>query len=78
MTRATAASLAATRRRLDEPPAENVPGQLAVEVPAGEDKPPPCEYGRPRCHAQPARFYANGWFCVDHPAGRVAHPRTTP
>ncbi|MEV0559427.1 hypothetical protein AB0I27_39025 [Streptomyces sp. NPDC050597] len=44
-----------------------------------EDKPPPsCEYGRPRCHAQPARFYANGWFCNDHPAGRAAHPRTTP
>jgi hypothetical protein len=44
-----------------------------------EDKPPPsCEFGRPRCHAQPARFYANGWFCNDHPAGRLAPRRTTP
>ncbi|MFF3886574.1 hypothetical protein [Streptomyces sp. NPDC001914] len=32
MTRAAAASLAAMRRRLDEPPPEPVPGQLAVEV----------------------------------------------
>ncbi|MDW4905067.1 DNA (cytosine-5-)-methyltransferase [Streptomyces sp. ADMS] len=31
MTRATAATLAAMRRRLDEPPAESVPGQLAVD-----------------------------------------------
>ncbi|WP_406124949.1 aromatic ring-opening dioxygenase LigA [Streptomyces canus] len=79
MTRATAATLAAMRRRLDEPPPENVPGQLAVNVPAGEDKPPKvCDYGNPRCGAVPVRFYANGWFCDDHPAGRAAHARTTP
>ncbi|MFE9450659.1 hypothetical protein [Streptomyces sp. NPDC006739] len=56
----------------------DVPGQLAVDVPAGEDKPPNvCDYGNPRCGAVPVRFYANGWFCDDHPAGRAARARTT-
>ncbi|MBK6018535.1 aromatic ring-opening dioxygenase LigA [Streptomyces sp. MBT53] len=79
MTRATAASLAAMRRRLDEPPPENVPGQLAVEVPVAEEKPPKvCEYGNPRCGAVPVRFYPAGWFCDAHPAGRPTHRRTAP
>ncbi|NUS13412.1 MAG: aromatic ring-opening dioxygenase LigA [Streptomyces sp.] len=57
----------------------NVPGQLAVDVPAGEDKPPKvCEYGNPRCGVVPVRFYANGHFCDDHPAGRPAPRRTAP
>lgn len=78
MTRATAATLAAMRRRLDEPPAENVPGQLAVEVPAGKDKPPKvCDHGNPRCGAVPVRFYPNGWKCDEHQPARTSR-RTTP
>ncbi|MEU0675108.1 hypothetical protein ABZ330_19875 [Streptomyces sp. NPDC006172] len=43
-----------------------------------EDKPPPsCEYGNPRCHAQPARFYPCGWKCDDHQPSRT-HRRATP
>lgn len=77
MTRATAASLAAMRRRLDEPPAENVPGQLAVDVPAGEDKPPNvCDHGNPRCGAVPVRFYANGWKCDEHQPARTSRRKT--
>ena len=75
MTRASAASLAAMRRRLDEPPPENVPGQLAVEVEASavKDKPPiVCDYGNPRCGAVPVRFYANGWKCDEHQPARTS------
>ncbi|WP_406334303.1 aromatic ring-opening dioxygenase LigA [Streptomyces zaomyceticus] len=79
MTRATVASLAAMRRRLDEPPPENVPGQLAVDIPAGEDKPPKvCAHGNPRCGAVPARFYPCGWKCDEHQPAHTHRRRTTP
>lgn len=74
MTRATAATLAAMRRRLDEPPPENVPGQLAVEVeaPAAEDKPAKdCGHGNPRCGAVPVRPYPCGWRCEEHQPART-------
>ena len=78
MTRATAASLAAMRRRLDEPPPENVPGQLAVDVPAGEDKPPPaCGHGNPQCGARPVRFYPCGHRCEEHQPSKT-RPYFTP
>ncbi|MFJ1731501.1 hypothetical protein [Streptomyces sp. NPDC088254] len=55
----------------------DVPGQLAVEVPAGEDKPPKvCDYGNPRCGAVPVRFYPNGWKCDEHQPARTSR-RTT-
>ncbi|MFF4523425.1 aromatic ring-opening dioxygenase LigA [Streptomyces bluensis] len=77
MTRATAASLAAMRQRLDEPPPETVPGQLAVEVPAAEDKPPKvCGYGNPRCGAVPVRFYPCGWKCDEHQPARTSRRKT--
>ncbi|MFF0894711.1 hypothetical protein [Streptomyces sp. NPDC003278] len=45
---------------------------------APKDKPPQtCEYGNPGCGARPVRLYPGGWFCDDHPAGRLA-PRPTP
>ncbi|MFD7121932.1 aromatic ring-opening dioxygenase LigA [Streptomyces sp. NPDC059922] len=78
MTRTTEASLAAMRRRLDEPPPEPVPGQLAVEMATAEDKPPKvCGYGNPRCGAIPARFYPCGWKCDKHQPARTTR-RPTP
>ncbi|MDQ0949306.1 hypothetical protein QFZ24_003229 [Streptomyces phaeochromogenes] len=78
----TAASLAAMPRRLDEPPPENVPGQLAVEVeaPAAKDEPPKvCEHGKPRCGAVPVRFYPCGHRCEEHqPARTRPYFRPTP
>ncbi|MFM9613887.1 aromatic ring-opening dioxygenase LigA [Streptomyces niveiscabiei] len=71
MSRATAASLAAMRRRLDEPPPEPVPGQLAVEAPAAKDKPPSCEDGNPRCGVRPVRFYPCGYRCDEHQPSRT-------
>ena len=71
MTRTTEASLAAMRRRLDEPPTEPVPGQLAVDVPAAEDKAPKCDHGNPRCGARPVRPYPCGWKCDDHQPART-------
>ncbi|MFD5591967.1 hypothetical protein [Streptomyces griseorubiginosus] len=56
----------------------DVPGQLAVDVPAGKDKPPNvCDYGNPRCGAVPVRFYPNGWKCDEHQPARTSR-RTTP
>ncbi|MFE1839256.1 hypothetical protein [Streptomyces sviceus] len=56
----------------------DVPGQLAVNVPAGEEKPPKvCDYGNPRCGAVPVRFYPNGWKCDEHQPARTSR-RTTP
>ncbi|MFF2367175.1 hypothetical protein ACFVU0_31340 [Streptomyces sp. NPDC058122] len=56
----------------------DVPGQLAVDVPAGEDKPPNvCDYGNPRCGAVPVRFYPNGWKCDEHQPARTSR-RTAP
>lgn len=66
------------RRRLDEPSAEAVPGQLAVEVPPAARRPSPeCEHGNPRCGARPARPYPCGWKCDEHQPART-HRRTTP
>jgi hypothetical protein len=68
---AARARLDRAARMLASPAPEPVPGQLAVEVPAVEDKPPKvCEYGNPRCGAVPVRPYIGGWFCDTHPAGR--------
>ena len=78
MTRATAASLAAMRRRLDEPPPASVPGQLAVDVPADARKPSKvCEHGNPQCGARSARPYPCGWRCDEHQPART-HRRTAP
>ncbi|MER8042563.1 aromatic ring-opening dioxygenase LigA [Streptomyces sp. NPDC094032] len=79
MTRAAEQRLAAMRRRLDEPPPENVAGQLAVDVPAVVSPPPEsCGYGNPRCEAVPARFYPCGWKCDEHQPARTHRRRTNP
>ncbi|OII60884.1 aromatic ring-opening dioxygenase LigA [Streptomyces sp. CC53] len=72
MTRATAAGLAALRRRLDEPPPESVPGQLAVDLASTDERPKVCDYGNPRCGAVPVRFYPNGWKCDAHQPSRTS------
>lgn len=56
-----AARLDQARRRLDTPPAEPVPGQLAVDSP-----PVVCKHGNPRCGAVPARPYPCGPRCDAH------------
>jgi hypothetical protein len=55
------------RRHLDTPPPPALPGQLAVEATAAEDRPPRvCEHGNPQCGAVPIRPYPCGPRCEQH------------